>query len=259
MRVMAMVQQRWISFIGAFPYVIERRFQPNAPQPYPRPIKTDSPPGGKTRRRQAASGKRIPPYWLAFEPLGAHPRMAGDVEHGAVRALELDLEEAFAVTLFLAHEAFGAERLQMLGGLFRVVDQDPEVVHPGVVHALADLVGLELEDGNVERAVAQEIALRQRTGRAGLADLLEAERLLVELRRRLRVVGGNRDMSQLGHGCRPVGLSCPPDYITSAKKMRRLDHGCSRGLTAAAGSTSSRKRISPARASPAPADRTAPR
>src|ERR1041384_4320564 len=75
---------------------------------------------------------------LALKAFGAHPAMTGDIERRAVRAFELDLEEAFAVALLLAHEAFGAERLQMLGGLLRIVDQDAEVMHAGVVHALAD-------------------------------------------------------------------------------------------------------------------------
>src|SRR6059058_3854746 len=120
-------------------------------------------------RRQGPGGIRLrpagnqPSRLSALKTFGAHPGMTGDVEHGAVRSLELDLEEAFAVALLLAHEAFGAERLQMLGGLLRIVDQDAEVMHAGVIHPLADLVGLELQHRDVERAVAEEIALGQRT------------------------------------------------------------------------------------------------
>jgi hypothetical protein len=47
--------------------------------------------------------------------------------------------------------------------------------------------------------------LGQRAG-GSFADLLEAERLLVEFRRGLGVVGRNRDVTQLGHGGHPVWL-----------------------------------------------------
>src|SRR5262245_13009912 len=87
----------------------------------------------------------------------------------------------------------------MRGCLLRVVDQHAEMVHAGVIHALADLVGLEFEHGDVERAVAEEISGGKRALRAGLADLLEAERLFVELRSGLGVVGRDRDMAKLGH------------------------------------------------------------
>src|SRR5713226_9899563 len=90
--------------------------------------------------------------------LAAHPRMLGDVEHGAVGTAELDLEESLAVALVLSHEAFGSERFQELGGLFGIIDQDAEMMHAGEVHTLADLVGLELQHRDVERAVAQEIS-----------------------------------------------------------------------------------------------------
>ena len=104
----------------------------------------------------------------------ALPRVASDIEHGAIGALKLDLEEAFAVAFVLPHAALGAKGLELLDGLVGVIDKDAEVVHSREFHTLADLVGLKLEDGEVQRAVAQEIAIRQRARWASFADLLEA-------------------------------------------------------------------------------------
>ena len=69
--------------------------------------------------------------------------------------------------------------------------------------------GYFLSDGTLN--IAEEIAGGQRAARAGLPDLLEAERLLVEFRGRFRIVGRNRDVSQLLHDRHPAGYEMVAD------------------------------------------------
>src|SRR5271155_3493403 len=90
-----------------------------------------------------------------------------------------------------------AQCLDLLRELLDVVDEDAEMVQAGIVETLADLVGLEPQDRQINRPVAQVIAIGERP--VGLADLLEVERLLVELGHRIGVLGGNGDVTQLGH------------------------------------------------------------
>src|SRR5215471_5135587 len=71
------------------------------------------------------------------------------------------------------------------------------MVDAAELHALAELVGLEFEDRHVERAIRQEHAVGEIAVRP--ADLLEIEGFLVEFGHRLGVLGGDRDMAQLGH------------------------------------------------------------
>src|SRR5262245_4885065 len=130
--------------------------------------------------------------------------MLGDVEDGTVGPAEFHLEEAFRRFLRGAEEVFGAERLELLGSLGGIIDQHAEMMHAGEVHAFAELVGLELEDRDAERSVAEEVSLRKRAVRPRLADLLEAEGLLVELRRRFGIVGGNRNVPKLLHDRLPI-------------------------------------------------------
>src|SRR5689334_12111587 len=66
-----------------------------------------------------------------------------------------------------------------------------------VVETLAELIGLEFEDRHIEGAVTQEHAVREHAVRP--PDLLEVERLLVEIGHLLRVFRGDRDVTQLGH------------------------------------------------------------
>src|SRR4029077_7672341 len=82
--------------------------------------------------------------------------------------------------------------------LVDVVDEDAEMVQPGVVHALADLVALKAQDGEVDGAVADVVAVSQRSVIA--ADELEIERLAVEIGHRVRVFAGDGEVAQLGHG-----------------------------------------------------------
>ena len=71
------------------------------------------------------------------------------------------------------------------------------MVDATVVEPLAELIGLEFEDRHVERAVAEEHAVREHSVRP--ADLLEVEGLLVKVGHLLRVLRGDGDMTQLGH------------------------------------------------------------
>src|SRR6266403_2161905 len=71
------------------------------------------------------------------------------------------------------------------------------MVQPGVVHAPAELVGFEAQDGKVDRAVAQMMAVRERA--VVRADDLEVERLDIEIGHRVGVLGGDGDVAQLCH------------------------------------------------------------
>ena len=73
----------------------------------------------------------------------------------------------------------------------------PKWVQAGVVEALADLVGLEPQDRQIDRPIAQMIAVGERP--IGLADLLEIERLLVELGHRVGIFRCDGDVTKLGH------------------------------------------------------------
>ena len=81
------------------------------------------------------------------------------------------------------------------------------MVQPGIVHALADLVGLEAQHGEIDRAVAQMMAVGERTVTG--AHHLEIERLAIEIGHRVRVLGGDRDVAQLGHArASPIPAAC---------------------------------------------------
>ncbi len=99
--------------------------------------------------------------------------------------------------LALVDVVLGAEADELLREFLDVLDQDAEMVDAAIVDALAELVGLELEDRHVKRAVGQEHAVGEHA--VGAADLDEIEGLLVELGHRLRVLGGDRDMAQFRH------------------------------------------------------------
>src|SRR5579884_2845290 len=132
------------------------------------------------------------------ERFGAGPAVFRDVEQYVLRPVELLLEIARLVAvLALVDVMLGAEAFEFPGELLDVLDQHPEVMDAAEIHALAELVGLELQDRHVEGAVGQKDAVGEMPVRP--ADLLEIERLLVELGHRLRVFGGDRDVTELGH------------------------------------------------------------
>ena len=85
------------------------------------------------------------------------------------------------------------------------------MVQAGIIETLADLVGLEPQDRQIDRPVAQMIAIGERP--VGLADLLEIERLLIELGHRIGVLGGDGDVTQLGHVLLLVHRSTPAQAV----------------------------------------------
>src|SRR6516162_5289947 len=101
------------------------------------------------------------------ERLGAGPGMFGDIEEDALGAIEFDLEPADPVGT-LVHVMPAAQSLELLCGLSDVFDENAEMVQAGVVEALAELVGLEAQDRQVDRPVAEMVAVGQRP--VGLAD-----------------------------------------------------------------------------------------
>src|SRR3954463_3802016 len=94
--------------------------------------------------------------------LGAGPGMFGDVEQDALGAVHLDLEAAGPLGLGLVHVMPAAARGDVSAGLLDVVDQDAEMVQPGEIHATADLIGLEAQDRQIDRAVADVMTIGQR-------------------------------------------------------------------------------------------------
>src|ERR1700732_4651187 len=113
-------------------------------------------------------------FGLGGERLGAGPAVLGDVEQHAFRPVELLLEVSrLLAAVPLVDVMLGAEALQLLRELLDIFDQDSEMVHAGVVHALAELIALEFENRQVEGAVAEEHAIGKDPIRA--AYLLEIE------------------------------------------------------------------------------------
>src|SRR6516165_8040656 len=124
--------------------------------------------------------------------------MLGDVEEDAFRAVEFLLEIAGLVpALALVDVVLSAEALELLGELFDILDQHPEMVDATKIHPFAELVGFEFEDRYVERSVAQEDAIGEHSVRP--AHLHEIESLLIEFGHRIGVFGGDSDVAQLGH------------------------------------------------------------
>src|SRR5204862_6078179 len=111
------------------------------------------------------------------------PGMLCTVEKHALGTVKLALEPADAVAR-LVHVVRSAQCLDLLRELLDIVDQDAEMVQASIVETLADLVGLEPQDRQIDRPVAQMIAIGERP--VGLADLLEVERLLVEISHSIR-------------------------------------------------------------------------
>src|SRR5206468_4011524 len=151
----------------------------------------------------------------------ADPARLGDVDGDAVGAAVLHLD--VAVALCAAGVAAHAERLvdvvaarrvrggEPLGGVVEIVDLEAEVMDAGPVLAPLDaghLVVLELEDGEVDLAVGQVVAAGVRIVDA--ADLLQSEHVDVELRGRVGILRGQRDVPDLRHGGRLVIYASTP-------------------------------------------------
>jgi hypothetical protein len=139
-----------------------------------------------------------PSFLKLGERLGAGPGVLGDVEQDPLRAVELLFEiPGLWIDLGAVDVMFGAEAFELLREFVDIFDQHAKMMDAAVVEALPQLVGLEFEDRHVERAVAQKYAIREHP--VGPPDLLEVERLLVEIGHLLRVFRGYRDVTQLGH------------------------------------------------------------
>src|SRR5260370_8140392 len=113
--------------------------------------------------------------------LGARPCLVRNVEYDPVWPTELHLEvlQPFLI-LRRPHEAIRPHPFELLDHLVDVFDHNAEVMQPDVVEPLAQLVvGREIQDGDIARAIAQEVAVRD-VARA-LSDFLETESCLVAL------------------------------------------------------------------------------
>src|SRR5262249_23319344 len=87
--------------------------------------------------------------------LGSRPAMLGYVEENAFWTVELLFEVAGLMpALTLVDVVLGAEALELFGELIDILDQYTEMVNAAKIHPFAELVGLEFENGHVERAVA---------------------------------------------------------------------------------------------------------
>src|ERR1700730_14283291 len=124
--------------------------------------------------------------------------MLSDIEEDAFRAVEFLFEIPGVRLLQIAvGVVLRTKALELLRELGDVFDQHAEMMDTPVVETLAELIGLEFEDRHVEGAVAEEHAVREHS--VGPPDLLEIERLLVEIGHLLRVFRGDGDVTQLGH------------------------------------------------------------
>src|SRR6266436_2777195 len=136
---------------------------------------------------------------LRGKRLAAGPRMLGDVEEHALGAVEFLFEIAGVRLLLVTVDVIlGPEALELLGEFADIFHQHAKMMDAAIVETLAELVGLEFEDRQVEGAVAQEDAIGKHPVRP--SDLREVEGLLVELRHLLRIFRGDGDVTQLGHG-----------------------------------------------------------
>src|SRR5881628_675957 len=171
---------------------------------------------------------------LGTEAGGAHPAGLGDVEHHVVRAAVLHLD--VVLVLALAHaERFvdvvarlGPGGGEPLGDRLEVVHLEPDVMDAG--EALAPLgpghgVVLELEDGQIEIAVAQVVPAGVRV--VDPPDLLHAEHVDVELRGLVGVLGGHRNVLDLGHGIlHGSGVYRCPVVVRTAVRVNRHRDSC---------------------------------
>src|SRR5208283_4650056 len=151
---------------------------------------------------------------LGWERLGAGPGMFGDVEEDAFGAVKLYLEAAGARGVRLVHVVLAAEALQLPARLLDILDQHAEMMQPGVVHIPDELVGLEPQDRQIDRAVAQMVAIGERS--VVRADDLEVKRLYIEIGHRVRILGGDGDVAQFGHYSLLRGCGYSAASLTSA-------------------------------------------
>ena len=70
-------------------------------------------------------------------------------------------------------------------------------MQPGIVETSTDLVGLEPQDRQIDRSVAQVVAIGERP--VVRADDLEVKRLNIEIGHRVGIFRGDGDVTKLGH------------------------------------------------------------
>ena len=121
--------------------------------------------------------------------------------------------------VWVAHDPCGATVAHDFTLFDNIVDPEANVVDADVILArtLRRLVGLELQEGQIDDAIGQEYAFGERA--VELRYLLEPERLLVELRGLPRILNAQCDMADtafhlLRHGeppvcCSPVAAAQP--------------------------------------------------
>src|SRR5215813_3512432 len=123
------------------------------------------------------------------------------------------------------HDAVGAGVLDLDGG--QVLHLEADVVDAPEAHAALDacrLVILELEDGEVHHAVAQEAA--RGPGVVDLAHLLHLEDVDVELRGLLDVLRRDGHVPQFGHSVPPLSRLAdrPPEPYARQQSNHRPGH-----------------------------------
>src|SRR5712692_1980617 len=159
---------------------------------------------GAPRRSRGASNiggyggpYRGPPCSLVAETRGADPARLRDVDHDPVGAVVLHFDVAArpatvadAEGLVDVGTGLRPGRGQPLGDRFQALDLEPDVVDAAPALATLDpghRVALEVQDRQVEVAVAEVVALGSRP--VELGDLFHAEHVHVELGGRVHVLG----------------------------------------------------------------------
>ena len=131
------------------------------------------------------------------ERLGAGPGMLGNIEQDAFGAIKLDLEAADPLGV-------GSGPCNACRRGSRAFSRPSRHPRPARRNDAAryspcpsELVGLEPQDRQIDRAVAQMVAISQRA--VVRAHDLEVKRLYIEIRHRVGVFRGDGDVAQFGH------------------------------------------------------------
>src|SRR5262249_53147813 len=161
----------------------------------------------------AESPLRIRVYDVVRLPrvlLRPRPAMGSYVENDTREVGVFDLVAVGIVGV--AHDPCGAGVARDFALFDDIVDPETDVVDANEIlaHSLRRLIGLELQEGQIDDAIGQEYAFGERA--VELRYLLEPERLLIELRSLPRILNAQCDMADtafhlLRHGRPPVGCS----------------------------------------------------
>ncbi len=152
--------------------------------------------------------------------LSTQPAMLGEVNRDAVRHRELDLDIA-SLRHFIGSgigAMHGTRLLDPGPPLRHVVDFETKVVQPSVLRRAlrgCRVVVFELQDREIHVAVAQVVAFGCRS--VDFSDLLQAEALNIEPRRRLWVPRADCDVS---NSAMRYGLFYLPSLPARARSKR---------------------------------------